>query len=111
MFEVGKQYKTRGGEEVTVVWKLKDGILVCVTDHASYQAMPWGRSWVHENYDLLPPEPETRRVEFWVNVYEGEDGLSAHTTKDSADGYDASISLNRIACLHIDREYEKGEGL
>jgi hypothetical protein len=54
-------------------------------------------------------KPEPKKVEFWVNVYAVHGvGDIAHKTRESADN---TIAGKRIACLHIVREYEEGEGL
>lgn len=58
-------------------------------------------------YDLYRIKPEQKKVEFWVNVY-GEYIGSCSMTKEESD--ELSVP-GRIACLHIVREYEEGEGL
>lgn len=53
------------------------------------------------------PAPK-RKVEFWVNVMrDGACGMN-WSTLEEANSY---ATDDRIACLHIVREYEEGEGL
>jgi len=66
----------------------------------------------HEShYDLINP-PIKRKVEFWVNVYEGKEinfgGM--HLSKHLADK-NVSAFERRTECLHFTREYEENEGL
>lgn len=64
----------------------------------------------HHSCDEYRIKPEPKKVEFWVNVYAYSNGVGdiAHKTRESADN---TIAGKRIACLHIVREYEEGEGL
>jgi len=56
-------------------------------------------------YDIINI-PEKRKLEMWVNVYD-DNGYTSHCNKHYAD----LLKAKRIACLHIVREYEEGEGL
>jgi hypothetical protein len=52
--------------------------------------------------------PEKHTLDLWVNHYPGG-YYSSHTTRELADNF--LTSAERIACLHIVREFEEGEGL
>lgn len=58
-----------------------------------------------ESCDDLIPEPLI--VELWINVYpDGSENF--HKTREAAD---RCASSDRVACIHIVREYYEGEGL
>lgn len=47
------------------------------------------------------------KVDFWVNVYDGCVGDPCDTKEEADDASDP----HRLACIHIEREVEEGEGL
>jgi hypothetical protein len=59
-------------------------------------------------HDLIEARPKVR-VDFWVNVY--EDGTVANATWEDRKDADRIAGSDRIACIHIEREVEEGEGL
>lgn len=52
--------------------------------------------------------PQKRTLDVWVNVYADGTTGSVRNSKEDADYHRLH---NRIACLHIVREYTEGEGL
>ena len=57
--------------------------------------------------DLAPPPKKTVRVRYWLNIDECE-GIACFLFREDADRL---ASVNRIACIEIDREVTEGEGL
>ena len=57
--------------------------------------------------NLIPPPKKTVRVRYWLNIDECE-GIACFLFREDADRL---ASVNRIACIEIDREVEEGEGL
>ena len=57
-------------------------------------------------HNLAPPS-KTLRVRLWLNVYDGSIP-HMHGTRELAD---ENAGQHRFACIEIDREVEKGEGL
>jgi hypothetical protein len=64
----------------------------------------------HHHFDLLnAPAPKRKmRLEGWVNVYSMKRTSGLYLSKGDADEL---AGQDRIACIHIDREVEEGEGL
>jgi hypothetical protein len=113
--EMGKKYKTRDGQDVR---------LYCTDAGGKYSvhgAINNGGDWVvvcwTESGDLIGTGPASGsdlvevkpkvKVDCWLNIYPGAVSLP-HTTKTQAD---EGASGCRIACIHIEREVEHGEGL
>ena len=57
--------------------------------------------------NLIPPPKKTVRVRYWLNIDDCE-GVACFLFREDADRL---ASVNRIACIEIDREVEEGEGL
>ena len=53
-------------------------------------------------------EPVKHKLDVWMNLYKNQ-SYGYHNTKEAADKYRDKESC--IACLHIEREFEEGEGL
>ena len=64
-------------------------------------------SWASSASNPILEVPETKTLDFWLNVYPG-DQIRAYHVKDHAD---RSASDARIACVHIVQDYKVGEGL
>lgn len=64
-------------------------------------------STTESNFDLINI-PETKKLKFWVNVY--EDG-SLGEPRESKQVADFNASNERFACIEIEREVKEGEGL
>lgn len=115
--EVGKEYRTRDGETMLVVYKSKtdrkfmiflavneDDDEVWYTDEGHYY-----RDGKSSERDLVSPAPKRIKVEGWVNVYgKPFDYDTFFIDKESADRL---ASVGRIACKRIEFEVEEGEGL
>ena len=114
-YEVGKEYRTRGGlvaEILDVNFKSSLGnILGKIRDETGFEIVGhWlgnGRSVVnstHEN-DLMPPV-ETK--ELWVNVYPSS-GIGDYESKSSADEYavHSRIGILKITIAGDDFTVEK----
>lgn len=112
--ELGKQYQTRDGHEVRIY--AVDGN----ADYPVHGAVLYDYGWsptfwtldgingLISALNLIEIKPK-RKIEFWVNVYEGDAILSClHKTRTEAD---AHAHISRTECLHFTREYEEGEGL
>lgn len=112
--DITKQYRTRDGRKVRILYT--DGtdserpvvgfIGACP---ATYHWPIDGRfcpSVTDCGEDLIEIRPK-RTLDVWVNVYPDRCG-GGHETRAVADQH---ASSGRIACLHITREYEEGEGL
>lgn len=113
MIDPKKTYRTRDGREVRIY--AVDGLSVgqihgaVNNGRAHWVATEWerdGSSCNHPSLDLIEVRPK-HTLDVWVNFY-SDKGISVHPTKDKADWLCGS---KRIACLHIVREYEEGEGL
>ena len=59
------------------------------------------------DYNLAPPPKKTVRVQVWLNV----DACGVAGLFLNREDADMLSSVNRIACIEIDREVPKGEGL
>ena len=57
--------------------------------------------------NLAPPPKKMVRVHVWINV-DASGGLACCLSREDADRLS---SVNRIACIEIDREVTEGEGL
>ena len=80
------------------------GIMVSTGWHAN------GRYMYAESthgYNLAPPPKKTVRVRCWLNV-DASEGLACFLFREDADRLD---SVNRIACIEVDRIVTEGEGL
>ena len=69
-----------------------------------------GRNGNESDLDLIPI-PRKVRVTGWLNVYAAYMGYHFHESRADADEKAATIASPRIACIEIDREVTKGEGL
>lgn len=54
-------------------------------------------------------KPVKRKVEFWVNCYGDAYDTKPSQTRQQADAI--THAYVRTACIHINQEYEEGEGL
>lgn len=116
MIEMGKQYKTHDGKEVRIY--ATDGSSDLPVHGAvksvdgSWLSMAWTRNGDDTLYGdplglkLVEVKPK-RTLDMWVNVYRDETEVM-HKSREDADLH---ADADRIACLHIVREYEEGEGL
>jgi hypothetical protein len=84
--------------------------IVALVDGIAQHFTPAGQYRVGSlnHLDLLnAPAPKRKvRMDQWMNVY--ADGAYLYATKAAADD---NAWNDRIACIHIDREVEEGEGL
>jgi len=96
---------TYSGTKHPIVSEGEDGVLRTHQTNGK-----WGIWDDKDNYDLINI-PEKRKLEMWVNVYGGKDFCHPSVGHYSKTKADESASNGRIACLHIVREYEEGEGL
>lgn len=71
---------------------------------------------IHDSSDLVPV-PKKVKVDFWMNIYNGDVWSVVHGTRfksrELADEAARNVAdrRRRIACLHIEREVTAGEGL
>jgi hypothetical protein len=81
----------------------------------SWFAREWDASgwYIHtcktaeDPYNLAPPPKKTVRVKAWLNV----DASGSISFCDDREVADRLASVNRIACVPVDREVTEGEGL
>ena len=129
MISKDKTYRTRDGREVRIY--ATDGVGSCAIHGAvlseevkGVRSNQPGKEWcvtvwspegkhIAVHFDLIEVKPRHKRT-VWLNVY-GEH-ISVHEEKYHAD---ASITINswvggtldRIACIKVDLDFEEGEGL
>ena len=80
------------------------GIMVSTGWHANGRYM---YAETGHGHNLAPPPKKTVRVKYWLNIDDCE-GVACFLFREDADRL---ASVNRIACIEIDREVEEGEGL
>ena len=117
MIDPFKIYRTRDGREVRIY--AVDGAL----PYSVHGAVKHGDSWISKDWsdnggfltphcetdplDLIEVKPRIQR-EVWVNVYPKQLTDIVHRDKAAAD---AVAEQNRIACVKLVIDCEKGEGL
>lgn len=93
----GRAFVNRDGDNYVVTF-LSD-------DEEEWDVVVWNRE-----PSCIENVPETRELDCWVNVYDDTKKTQCvFTSKDEADVF--KCPSGRIACLHIQRTYEVGEGL
>jgi len=116
MIDLTKQYRTRDGREVRIY--ATDGY-PSLTVHGAikledgWEIVAWrsdGRlgGYAESDSDLIEVKPRIRR-EVWLNVYDGDDVVSARSSREAADR--AWSVGHRIACVRVVIDCEEGEGL
>ena len=117
LVSMDKEYRTRDGKEVRVLCvdtKLATGESVAgiITQGPTPRVTTWYKDGAYlgevpHGDDLIEVRP-TVKVDCWLNVY-SRGGISIpYETKEVAD---IGVSSERIACIHIERDVEHGEGL
>jgi len=67
-----------------------------------------GFGYIHEDERDLINIPETKKIKFWVNVYQDSFVGDVYNTKEAA----TTCRLKHcFACIEIEREVKEGEGL
>ena len=114
-----KQYRTRDGRKVRVLCVDADlgvngdsvvGIIHGEDDPCTWRASGGYFEASDSRDDLIEVKP-TVKVECWMNVYGHGIPPVHHRSRDQADTATKSAAVSRIACIHIEREVEHGEGL
>jgi len=122
MIDINKQYRTRGGREVRI-YATDGGDLF--EDRTIHGAVKNRDRWVFAVWnaktgrcfasvkeetamDLIEVRPRHKRT-VWVNMY--EQSTSIWDSKEHADSRAARASCDRIACIKVELDFEKGEGL
>ncbi len=117
--EIGKQYRTRDGQEVRIY--AVDGGGDCPV-HGSF-LHDTGSMWVavqwtpkgrynpafDSAYDLIEVRPRIKQ-EVWVNVYKKGPGNN-YPNRQDADTCAHECDGGRIACVKLTIDCEEGEGL
>ena len=80
------------------------GIMVSTGWHANGRYM---YAETDHGYNLAPPPKKTVGVRCWLNI-DASKGLACFLLREDADRLS---SVNRIACIEIDRIVTEGEGL
>ena len=112
-FEIGSQWKTRGGWRAFVVSKLASGGFGAWHDGVPQDAYHTpdgvtgniGGGVFDSNNDLIEPWKDHIVHESWINIYR-QLCSRMHSTKDYADKVSAG---DRIACIKI--KFTEGDGL
>jgi hypothetical protein len=114
MIDINKKYKTRGGRDVRIY--AMDGNPEYPVHGAILSESGWnGATWCTEGRwlssfsspnDLVEVKP-TVKVDMWLNLYPNQTA-AYHFTRAEAD---RNAGSQRVACIHIEREVEYGEGL
>lgn len=110
-FEIGTQWKTRGGWRAVVVAEINDGQLlvwhrVCVEqvhDTHGHNLRNNGEKYNSpaEDFDLIEPWKDPIEHEVWINMYPHQS-----STKQGADEV---AKEERLACVKV--RYTEGDGL
>ena len=112
MIDINKKYRTRDGHEVRIY--ALDGNEPRPVHGAFKSQTGWvGSCWqrdgvqmVHAGpYDLIEVKPRIKRT-MWLNVCPNT--ITTHFHKLDADNYAGS---SRLACVKVEIDCEKGEGL
>jgi hypothetical protein len=116
--DMSRKYKTRDGRDVRIL--CVDGPYnnypVVGIISGNCKTLEWHHSGKYDvdgklphDHDLIEVRPKVK-VDFWINVYPG--GWIGDIIHLSYDGATQGDPLHaRIACIHIEREVEEGEGL
>lgn len=109
--EAGKYYKTVTGSKAYIMGQLPDGTFVGNINNVVFGWNNDGEdnSHYYTGARLIEEwvEPKKVKVDCWINIYSDGD-YSMHTSRSMADEFKIPT---RIACIHIEREVEEGEGL
>ena len=115
-YEVGTQWKTRGGWRAVVVthdkglfevWHDQDGETHPHNDGCGLRHRPQTQDrtdW--RPYDLISTWEEPRSGTYWFNIYNNHCGNHPSKTKDIAESV---ATIDRIACVEVN--WVEGEGL
>lgn len=109
MLDLTKPLRERDSKRPCILLSCDDLVVTWAADNGRGNgAQRWHVYWDYqERIDgSLENVPEKRTLDVWVNVYDGI--LPSYRTKEDAD---RCAIEPRIACLHVVREYEEGEGL
>lgn len=94
-------------DDTGAIYELKD-------DEIKAQEVYNGK-WYKMDYDdiVLPATAVGWQVtvDVWLNVYHCGITGASHASKELADGTDADVTKDRIACINVRRAILKGEGL
>lgn len=103
---IGKEYRTRGGIIVSVVWRHKSGEYLVADGFNTWTVYDNGRFLRYREYncDLLPPappEPERRTV--WLNVYADYEGVSSFHSKENCDYHAGAARQGEAVPVSLER--------
>lgn len=117
--DLTKPVQTRRGGKVTIwdaSFKRTDSDVPTVYGKEEFEGIAYSRAWRTDgqwressrgyNFLDLINVPEKRTLDVWVNIY--PDGAAYWANRDDAD---TCAVKDRIACVHIVKEYTVGEGL
>ena len=112
MIDINKKYRTRDGREVRI-YALDGGggcpVHGSIKTSDGWRSFTWpsdGRIACDENCgDLIEVKPRIQRT-LWVNVFPNATTVYLH--KKDADIYSGS---SRLACVKVEIDCEKGDGL
>ena len=112
MIDINKKYRTRIGDEVRI-YALDGGDIYPVhgafKDLGGWVSCSWARDGsktiLEGPFDLIEVKPRIKRT-MWVNLFPNATTVYLH--KKDADIYAGS---SRLACVKVEIDCEKGEGL
>jgi hypothetical protein len=122
MISKDKTYRTRDGREVRI-YAIDGGVGKSMVHGATLDEAPgwFPRVWYPDgshtengDFDLIEVKPRIKRT-FWTNIYGGKYfdpdkvGQAIFFSKEMADKF--VIYADRVACVKIEIDCEKGEGL
>jgi hypothetical protein len=110
--DINKKYRTRDGRDVRIYAVDAGGrapIHGAVFDGENWSIRTWKPGGMHceRQCDLVEVKP-TVKVDLWLNIYQRGALFCAFETRASAD---IGAGTARVACIHIEREVEHGEGI
>ena len=110
MIDINKKYRTRDGHEVRIYALDGDEPRPVHGAHKSQTGWVfscWKEDGAHStgDYDLVEVKPRIKRT-MWVNVFPNATTVYFH--KKDADIYSGS---SRLACVKVEIDCEKGDGL
>ena len=111
-----KQY-TLDGRSVKILGTNGSTLYAAVQDHHGYwhlvdrQLDGTAGHWASSASQPILEVPETKKLDFWVNIYRDSGaGVACHSSRSAAD-LGCMGNTNRIACVHVVQDYKVDEGL
>ena len=102
-FKYGRYLVNNKDNKMLSFFKENHGLIGCGDE---YEHIPYMKFFRPDGTPIEPPKDKKKiKIEFWINIFEGNHLGIPYKTKESAD-YNA---CSRIACEHFEREIEVDE--